>query len=207
MWGILLNILSEAILVSIVAAYVVFTNRAELLKKLGYKNTYMDIPYDPETNLILVVKAHIPDYKEGIYVLPQTAKTGIYQEDASLTNAEELGLSRNLYHPKVPLKYTGKSNRAKKSYLVCYVRVSKSAMVQAANERDIPWTYDEEKDMFVVRSIKYEEAMFTTPERALEILVNNVHLGPRPNNEKADVYLKSFSMLGKLFKLDTADQA
>jgi hypothetical protein len=52
-WGILLNILSEAILVSIVAAYVVFTNRAELLKKLGYKNTYMDIPMTLKLTLYL----------------------------------------------------------------------------------------------------------------------------------------------------------
>jgi hypothetical protein len=199
MWGIAVNILSELILIFAAASYVLFTNRAELLKKLGYKNTYMDIPYDPAHKLVLLVKARIPDFKAGVYVLPQTSKTRFNMYENSLLNAEELGLGRNLYNPKLPLKYTGKSNTSRKSYQLGYIRVSKDALILAAKKNDIPWTYDNKKDMFTVRGVKYTEAMFTTPEKALDILIKNSRLGPRPNFEKADVYTKGFKMLKKLF--------
>lgn len=199
MWDIALNIFSEVILILAVSGYVLFTNRAELLNRLGYKKIHMDIPYDPENKLVLLVKARIWNYKAGAYVLPQTSKTAVNWEDGSIINSEELGLSRNLYNPKVYLKLIGKSNDLKKSYQICYVKISKTELMKAAKTGRIPWVYNEKTKVFEVNSVEYQDAILLPPDQALEILIKHTRIGTRPNPERSEIYVKAFKKLRTIF--------
>ncbi len=193
------NIFSEFLASIILAAYFLLTNKAELLKKLGWTRTQIDIPYDDHKNLVMLLKTKDP--LAGItYLLPQTSKTTSEWETDSMVNAQELGLGRNIYNPKKSLGFSTYSKVSQKSYEFCYVKIYKDVIDLACKNKSIPWKISKNRKRYNLQSVEYTQAVLVPPTKALKLLKQSVARGTKLNLKKADVYEDGFKKLKQLYE-------
>lgn len=195
--GLIQNILAEIVVFIFITLYFLLSNKTELLKKLGYKKTQIDIPYDYEQNLVLIAEAR-NEYGREIYVLPQTSKTKMEWNQSSMINASDLGMTGNLYNPKKYLGYIEKSDQSKKSYICCLVKCFKDTVEDAIDNGTLKWKRTNEDGVYILNFVDYATAKFVNPAVALEILKASTLMG-RPNLKRAMVYEQVFEKLRKLY--------
>jgi len=188
---IITNVAAELLTISIITIYFLLTNLSELLKKLGFTKTQIDIPFDTNENLLLIVKAR--DSK--VYVFPQTSKTQNGWDHACLVNAGELGLPRHLYSSKKFLGFMDASRISKKSYQVSFVKFYKAELDKAVKAKTIPWKYNAKKKIYILNSVDYSEALLLSPKKAIMLLDKNAKLGTRVNYKRSGIYKKGFKKL------------
>lgn len=197
MLGLLQNILAEILIFIVITIYFLLSNKTELLKKLGYKKTQMDIPYDYEQNLVLIAEAR-NTFGKGIFILPQTSKTDLGWDHASMINASDLGMTRNLYNPKRFLGFIEKSDQSKKTYSCCLVKCFKNTVEEAIDDGSLKWQRTKKDGEYAFNFVDYESARFVSPNQALEILKECTKMG-RVNSKRAFVYEQVFAKLVELY--------
>lgn len=187
----------------VIALLFVLKDKPELVKRLGFRITQFDIPYDPfegSSGKVMVVKSR-PNKPGQIptWILPQTTFTAEGNVMSTKDNAEELGLPTYLYVAKAVLGFFGASRASFKGYRGSEVKVSFSLLFDAVAEGKLPWTWNKEEAEFELRTVEYSHAKFLSPAEALELLQEEAKKGSKPNPKRAKAYEQAFKALKEKF--------